>query len=170
MIPAEPEPAAGAPPPVQPLAELLTPARVAWHLEVASKKRLLEAMAELLAADSGLPAKSIFQILTERERLGSTAIGEGVALPHGRLAELEQPLGACASLAAPVDFDAPDGRPVDLVFALLVPEAATQAHLDILARLARCFHDDTWREALRRAPDTAGLLERLRQAPVPGGR
>lgn len=168
MTPAEPEPAA--PPPPPDLRALLTPSRVAHRLEAGSKKRLLEHLAELLAADGGLPAKRVFQILIERERLGSTGVGEGVALPHGRMADLTEPVGAFASLAAPVDFDAPDGRPVDLAFALLVPEAATQSHLSLLALLARRFHDADWRESLRRAPDAAALLARLRQDPADAGR
>jgi PTS system nitrogen regulatory IIA component len=118
-----------------------------------SKKRVLEHAAELLAAglNEGPAAEQIFERLLERERLGSTGLAGGVALPHARVAGIERSRGAFLRLATAVEFDALDGNPVDLVFALLVPENASAEHLELLATLARIFND-------------AGLRERLREA------
>lgn len=132
---------------------LLVPARVACHLDITSKKRSLETAAELLVADTdALQAGAVFDRLLERERLGCTGLGHGIALPHARIASLCEPRGAFLTLAAPVDFDALDGEPVDLIFALLVPEAAEERHLQILADLAQRFNDADFRDRLRRDP------------------
>lgn len=115
-----------------------------------SKKRILERAAQLLAANSEDPtAEQIFERLLERERLGSTGLAGGVALPHARMPGIHDSRGAFLRLAEQVDFDALDGRPVDLVFALVVPEEATEEHLQLLARLAAMFNEEELRDQLR---------------------
>jgi PTS system nitrogen regulatory IIA component len=115
-----------------------------------SKKRILEKAAQLLAANTEEPAaEQIFERLLERERLGSTGLAGGVALPHARMPGIHESRGAFLRLQEPVDFDALDGQPVDLVFALLVPEEATEEHLQLLARLAAMFNDKELRDQLR---------------------
>ncbi len=133
--------------------DILTPRRIAIHLHVSSKKRLLEEICALLAADttSGVDSAAAFQSLLERERLGTTAIGHGVALPHGRLKGLQTPVGAFATLAEEIDCDAADGKPIKLVFALLVPEDAKEEHLQLLAQLATIFDNRELCEQLSRA-------------------
>jgi PTS system nitrogen regulatory IIA component len=133
--------------------DILTPKRIAIHLHVSSKKRLLEEICALLAADatSGVDSATAFQALLERERLGTTAIGKKVALPHGRLKGLPTAVGAFATLAEEIDCDAADGKPIRLVFALLVPEHADEEHLQLLAQLASMFNDKELCEQLSRA-------------------
>jgi PTS system nitrogen regulatory IIA component len=142
--------------------DLITEERIRSRAEVTSKKRLLESLAVLLApASDGLAPAEIFDRLNERERLGSTGLGSGVALPHARLGGIESAIGAFVQLRAGVDFDAPDDRPVDLAFALLVPQEANDVHLGLLAGLASRFSDPELRRALRdagRASDLLGLL------------
>lgn len=117
-----------------------------------SKKRILEQAARLLAGSAEEPdAEQIFERLLERERLGSTGLAGGVALPHARMPGLEESRGAFLQLANAVEFDALDGNPVDLVFALLVPENANEEHLQLLARLAAMFNEEELRERLRKA-------------------
>lgn len=117
-----------------------------------SKKRILEQAARLLAANVEEPAaEQIFERLLERERLGSTGLAGGVALPHARMPGISESRGAFLRLAEPVEFDALDGQPVDLVFALLVPEDATEEHLQLLARLAAMFNSEELRSRLREA-------------------
>jgi PTS system nitrogen regulatory IIA component len=117
-----------------------------------SKKRILEQAARLLAGSAEEPdAEQIFERLLERERLGSTGLAGGVALPHARMPGLEESRGAFLQLANAVEFDALDGSPVDLVFALLVPENANEEHLQLLARLAAMFNEEELRERLRKA-------------------
>ena len=140
------------------ISDLLTAGRVACRSDVVSKKRVLELVSELIAAGaSGVDARAIFDSLIGRERLGSTGLGNGVALPHGRLAGTEQALGAFVRLGKGVEFDAIDGQPVDLVFALLVPEHFTDEHLKILAHLAEMFSDRAFCERLRTTPADADL-------------
>jgi len=131
--------------------EILTGRRVALGLEVASKKRLLQEMAKLLCVGGDLNCDDVFKVLTERERLGSTGIGEGIALPHGR-AEVEAPLAAAATLKNPLPYDAVDARPVVMAFALLIPRQAAESHLQILASLARMFSDAELRGRLMASP------------------
>lgn len=118
----------------------------------ASKKRVLERAARLLAGNQEEPtSEQIFERLLERERLGSTGLAGGVALPHARMPGIHDSRGAFMRLAEAIDFDALDGNPVDLVFALLVPEDANQEHLQLLARLAAMFNDQGLRDRLREA-------------------
>lgn len=144
------------------ISELLQPARVACHQESSSKKRSLEIMSHLLA--SALPAFSegeLFDSLIGRERLGSTGLGHGVALPHGRLNGLDAPIGAFVSLQTGIDYDAIDNAPVDLMFALLVPEESTDEHLQILARLAAMFSDSEFCRALRECSSSEQCLDQI---------
>lgn len=118
----------------------------------ASKKRILEQAAQLLAGNHEEPtSEQIFERLLERERLGSTGLAGGVALPHARMPGIHDSRGAFLRLAQPVEFDALDGNPVDLVFALLVPEEATEEHLQLLAKLAAMFNNEELRDRLREA-------------------
>lgn len=136
--------------------------RIRCALDIASKKRLLEALAGLLAASyPRLNADLVFERLLERERLGSTGLGHGIALPHARVKEVGEALGAFVSTARGVDYDAVDGEPVDLAFALLVPETATEEHLQVLAQLAGLFSDPRVRERLRAADSPAAILRIL---------
>ena len=122
------------------ISDILIPERVQCSASCNSKKASLEILADLIAgADPGLTKTEVFNSLLNRERLGSTGLGKGVALPHGRLKHCKKALGAFIRLTAAVDYDAIDGQPVNLLFALLVPEESTQEHLDLLARLAEIF-------------------------------
>lgn len=144
------------------LRDILSPARVALHLPATSKTDVLQSLGKLLAADHpGLDPAAVFQHLTDRERLGSTGIGGGVAIPHARLPGLAQATGALALLAQPVEYQAIDRRPVQLVFALLVPEEATTGHLQLLALLARRFSNPEARERMLRAKSPAELYNAL---------
>jgi PTS system nitrogen regulatory IIA component len=136
------------------LGDILEPGRVALDVSGASKKRTLETMAELLSGD-GLSRDAIFDALLGRERLGSTGLGQGVALPHGRLPGNDRTVGAFLRLDGGVDFDAQDQQPVDLVFGLVVPEASTDTHLQTLAAIARLFSDETVCQQLRQAESAA---------------
>ncbi|MCA6063431.1 PTS IIA-like nitrogen regulatory protein PtsN [Thalassolituus marinus] len=141
--------------------DILTPERALLNVAVTSKKKLLEFLAGVVTEQlPGSTADDIFDRLLSRERLGSTGIGEGIAIPHCRLRFCEQAIGILMKLDEPVDFDSIDGKPVDLVFALLVPEEATEEHLQILAMLAENFSNAQYREALRNAPDTRHLYQR----------
>ena len=131
------------------LNDLLTPKRIAVGMTASSKKRVLEKIGSLLQQDSsGLGRNAAFQALIERERLGSTGIGNGIALPHGRLKGLRGPIGAFATLDQKIDFDAIDGKPVKIIFALLVPENANEEHLQILSMLANTFSDSHFCDTL----------------------
>lgn len=135
------------------LAELLSPQRIVLDATPGSRRQLFREVGELLAPELGIDAERIADALLEREKLGTTAIGEGIAIPHAKLTELDRLVGAFVRLAEPVDFDALDGIPVDLVFVLLAPEKASAEHLKALARLARLLRDPELRDRLRRTPD-----------------
>ncbi len=142
------------------VAKLLPPANVLLDLQVSSKKRLFEQVGLLFENNHGIARSLVFDSLFARERLGSTGLGQAVAIPHGRIKGLKDALGAFVRLAQPVPFDAPDGKPVNLLFVLLVPEQATEKHLQILSELAQMFSDRALREAMTAAPD-AGALHQL---------
>jgi PTS system nitrogen regulatory IIA component len=130
-----------------------------------SKKRVLEQAARLLAAnDDDVDPDQVFERLLDRERLGSTGLAGGVALPHARMPGIRESRGAFLRLAEAVEFDALDGKPVDLVFALLVPEDATDEHLQLLAKLAATFNDDALRGRLREADAEQALKALAGQA------
>jgi PTS system nitrogen regulatory IIA component len=141
------------------VAKLLNPSHVLVDLPMSSKKRLFEQAGLLFENQDGIARGVVFESLFARERLGSTGLGQGVAIPHGRIKGLKDAQGALLRLAQPVPFDAPDGQPVGLAFVLLVPEKATEKHLQILSELAQMFSDRTLREAMARAPDAAALHE-----------
>ena len=142
------------------VAKLLPPSNVLLDLDVSSKKRLFEQVGLLVENNHGIARNLVFDSLFARERLGSTGLGQGVAIPHGRLKGLKDALGAFVRLAQPVPFDAPDAKPVSLVFVLLVPEQATEKHLQILSELAQMFSDKELRESMIAASD-AGALHQL---------
>ena len=141
------------------VAKILTPSRVVLDLQGSSKKRLFEQAGLLFENQDGLARSLVFDSLFARERLGSTGLGQGVAIPHGRIKGLKDAIGALYRLAQPVPFEAPDGNPVSLAFVLLVPEKATEKHLQILSELAQMFSDRALREALAAAPDAQALYE-----------
>jgi PTS system nitrogen regulatory IIA component len=158
--------ASSKPQPMQ-IADILTPERIACDVEVGSKKRALEKISELIAAaDSSLTSGEVFDCLIGRERLGSTCIGSGVAIPHGRVKHGEQTLAGFMKLREGIDFEAIDRQPVDLVFAMLVPEHSTDEHLEILAQLAEMFSDRGFRERLRQCRDGEEALALITTAPV----
>jgi len=141
------------------VAKLLTPSHVVLDAALSSKKRLFEQAGLLFENQDAIARGLVFDSLFARERLGSTGLGQGVAIPHGRIKGLKEARGAFLRLAQPVAFDAPDGNPVSLVFVLLVPEKATEKHLQILSELAQMFSDKALREAMSRAADAGALYE-----------
>ncbi|HWV91605.1 MAG TPA: PTS IIA-like nitrogen regulatory protein PtsN [Burkholderiales bacterium] len=141
------------------VAKLLSPAHIALDLPVSSKKRVFEQAGLLFENQHGVARSLVFDSLFARERLGSTGLGQGVAIPHGRIKGLKEARGAFLRLAQPVPFDAPDGNPVNLVFVLLVPEKATEKHLQILSELAQMFSDKSLRELMARAADPEALYQ-----------
>lgn len=142
------------------LLDLLSPGRVKALGPVTGKKRLLEQVAKLLG-ESPEVERAVFDALVGRERLGSTGLGHGVAIPHGRSAKVSTAVGTFLRLGEPVDFGAPDGQPVDLVFALVVPEHFASQHLMLLSQLAEMFGEQAFRDQLRTARDSAALYALL---------
>jgi len=142
------------------LSAILPAEQVLVALDATSKKRAFEEAGLLFEALHGLNRALITDSLFARERLGSTGLGHGVAIPHGRIKGLKQPLAAVFQLATPIGFDAPDEQPVRLMFFLLVPEAATQKHLEILSDIAELLSDATLREQMK-ASTAAADLHRL---------
>lgn len=139
---------------MKPIGEILPASRIVLDMEVSSKKRLFEELGRLMADPiNDLTAADIFDCLFARERLGTTGLGQGVAIPHGRHADVKSPIGAFVRLKEAIDFDAPDDKPVSLVFVLLVPENAAHEHLDILSHLAERFSDKTIRQTLLECQD-----------------
>jgi PTS system nitrogen regulatory IIA component len=132
-----------------PLSDLLTADRIVLLVEPRDRDAVMDAAARLLADGASGSTMSISDCLRQRERLGSTAIGHGVAIPHGRSNAFDSARAAFLRLQHPVDFDAADGEPVDLVFAMVVPEHFTQQHLQLLSELAESFANPEFRNALR---------------------
>jgi len=136
--------------------------RIGCKVEAASKKRVLEQLGQRLAETvPALTQDLVFDALLERERLGSTGLGKGIALPHARMAQVSQAIGAFITLTEGVDFDAIDGAPVDLAFAMLVPAEATDEHLQLLSKLAQMFNDKGFCGTLREAETDRELFELL---------
>jgi PTS system nitrogen regulatory IIA component len=136
--------------------------RTRSQLDIGSKKRVLQQLGELLASGApGLDPEAVFEHLLERERLGSTGLGHGIALPHARADQVEHAVGAFVQLKEGVDFDAMDDQPVDLAFGLLVPQNATEEHLQLLASLAAMFSDPTLCERLRAGTSAEQLLSNI---------
>ncbi len=144
------------------ITDLITTQRVVCNEKSTSKKRILERLGELIAdGQTDCSTRAIFDSLIGRERLGSTGLGHGVALPHGRLSQSRQAIGAFIKLEQGVDFDAIDQQPVDLIFALLVPEHFTDEHLKILSYLAEMFSDRVFCEQLRATDSDQILFQRI---------
>jgi PTS system nitrogen regulatory IIA component len=143
------------------ITDLLAPEAVLPSLKAQGKKQLLQEMAERIAPLSGLPERRIFETLIERERLGSTGMGQGIAIPHGRLAGLTKIVGMFARLETPIAYDAVDNQPVDLVFLLLAPEGAGADHLKALARVSRLLRNQQTCEKLRAAKEAEVLYALL---------
>lgn len=142
------------------LTDILSPARTVCHAPGVSKKRLFETIARIISEDqSSLVYEDVFSQLIAREKLGSTGLGQGIAIPHCRVDACSRPLGTLITLEQAIDFDAPDDQPVDLLFALLVPGEAHQQHLDILANIARLFSQGSFCERLRAARNNLALFE-----------
>lgn len=142
--------------------DLIEPERVLSNVEARSKKHALEILSELLAkTGQDLTSAEIFDSLISREKLGCTALGKGVAIPHGRLRDIDGNIGAFLKLSEPVPFDAPDGDPVDLIFGLLIPEDCGNDHLDDLAEITTILSNVEFREMLREASSSSTAHELL---------
>ncbi|MBL4618521.1 MAG: PTS transporter subunit EIIA [Alphaproteobacteria bacterium] len=140
------------------LNDLLNPEGVIFNLKARCKREALQALVERASAIVGKPSSDILAILLEREQLGSTGVGDGAAIPHGKIKDLNKITGLLAQLETPVSFDALDDQPVDLIFLLLAPENATAAHLKALARVSRLLRDPGARAALRGANSAEALF------------
>ncbi len=134
--------------------------------EAAGKKQLLQDMARHAASVLGFEEHVLFDVLWEREKLGTTGVGRGIAIPHGRVAGLDEVRGFFVRLAAPIDYEAVDDHPVDLVFMLLAPETAGADHLHALAAVSRALRDPLLCEQLRKASDEKAIARLLRAAPA----
>jgi len=145
------------------LSALLPVSHVKLDIEATSKGKLFDQAAELFSQTLSLNPSQIAGSLLEREKLGSTALGQGIAIPHGRVKGLREATGAFIRIRSPLEFEAPDGKPVTLVFVLLVPERANDVHLQILGELATLFSDREVRRQLAEAPD-----ERVAQQVIVG--
>ena len=139
------------------IVDLLSPDGVVATLKVQGKKQLLQELSARAAALVRVPERRIYETLTERERLGTTGVGQGIAIPHGRLANLEKIVGLFVRLDAPIEYDAVDKQPVDLIFMLLAPEGAGADHLKALARVSRLLRNQAACEKLRAAKSAEAL-------------
>ena len=148
------------------LADLIPTGGVNVDLGASSRKQALQAMSDIAAELTGLPARAIFDAVLQRERLGSTGVGQGVAIPHARLAGIDQVVGVFARLRTPVDFESIDGRPADLIFMLIAPEDAGAEHLKALARVSRLLRREDVRQRLRAAPDSEAVYAVLAGEPA----
>jgi PTS system nitrogen regulatory IIA component len=143
------------------ITNLVCPESVVASLKATSKKQALQELAKTAAAITGMPERAIFDVLLERERLGTTGVGNGIAIPHGKLPELNQLYGVFARLDRSIDFDSIDDQPVDLIFLLLAPESAGADHLKALARVSRLLRDKGMCEKLRATSTSDGLYALL---------
>jgi PTS system nitrogen regulatory IIA component len=148
------------------LSQLLEPNAVLAALKVNGKKQALQEMSERAALVSGLSSRELFDAILQRERLGSTGVGDGVAIPHGKLAKCERMFGVFARLDRAIDFEAPDGLPVDLIFMLIAPESAGADHLKALAVTARLLRNSAIAAQLRATRDPTALYALLTLAPT----
>ncbi|MCJ7598515.1 MAG: PTS IIA-like nitrogen regulatory protein PtsN [Methyloceanibacter sp.] len=146
------------------LSDLIAPDSVFPSLKVKNKKQLLHELSGRAARLTGFEERNIFDTLLQRERLGSTGLGQGTAIPHCRLADLKRIVGIFARLAEPIDFDSPDGAPVDLVFLLLAPEGAGADHLKALARVSRLLRENQATEKLRTSRDASAIYAVLTES------
>ncbi|CAN5272792.1 PTS IIA-like nitrogen regulatory protein PtsN [soil metagenome] len=148
------------------ITDLVAPEAITSALKVNSKKQALQELASRAATLTGQNDRAIFDVLMQREKLGTTAVGYGVAIPHGKLAKLDRLFGLFARLERPVDFEAMDGQPVDLVFLLLAPEGAGADHLKALARIARLLRDQDVAKKLRASRDAQAIYSVLALPPA----
>jgi nitrogen PTS system EIIA component len=149
-----------------PLTDLVAPNAIIPALKVNNKKQVLQELAARAAILTGQNEKTIFDTLMQREKLGSTAVGNGIAIPHGKMATLTRLFGLFARLDRAVDFEALDGQPVDLIFLLLAPEGAGADHLKALARVARLLRDSEVADKLRASEDAEALYAVLAMPPA----
>lgn len=145
------------------LSDLVSPDAVIPTLKVQSKKQAIQALAEKAASLTGVPEREIFDTLLQRERLGSTGVGHGIAIPHGKLVTFDAIIGVFARLETPIEFEALDGEPVDLIFLLLASEGAGADHLKALARIARVFRNSHITSKLRETRDADSIYAVLTQ-------
>jgi PTS system nitrogen regulatory IIA component len=139
------------------ISKILLPENILLDTESTSKKRVFERVGLLFENNQQIARSQVFDSLFAREKLGSTGLGQGVAIPHGRIAKLRDATAAFVMTSHPIPFDAPDGQPVNLIFVLLVPERATDLHLQILGELAQIFSDTQFRNRLLACKDTASI-------------
>ncbi|MCB8839615.1 PTS IIA-like nitrogen regulatory protein PtsN [Aurantimonas sp. VKM B-3413] len=136
---------------------LIEPAAILPALRASSKKQVLQALSEKASGITGRPEREIFETVLGREKLGSTAVGNGIAIPHGKLPDLERIVGVFARLARPIDFDALDDQPVDIVFLLLAPEGSGADHLKALSKVARLLRNGNTVEQIRHSHDAGAI-------------
>jgi PTS system nitrogen regulatory IIA component len=148
------------------LADLIPHGGVHVDLGATSRKQALQAMSEIAADLTGLAPRAIFDAVLQREKLGSTGVGQGVAIPHARLSGVNEVVGVFARLRTPVDFESIDGRPADLIFMLIAPEDAGAEHLKALARVSRLLRREDVRQRLRAAPDNDAVQAVLAGEPA----
>lgn len=146
------------------ISALLSPQRIFLDTEISSKKKLLELIATTVAEQDQLPQAVIFNGLLDRERLGSTGLGKGFAVPHARTADLDKTIACFFRLKEAVNFEAPDNQPVDLVFSIIIPEEATEEHLMILSSLARIFSQADVCDKIRQAGSSGEIAQIIRMA------
>lgn len=139
--------------------KILPPGNILLDTESTSKKRVFERVGLLFENNQQIARSQVFDSLFAREKLGSTGLGQGVAIPHGRIARLRDATAAFVKTTHPIPFDSPDGLPVNLIFVLLVPERATDLHLQILGELAQMFSDSAFRNQLLACEDNAGIYQ-----------
>ncbi|MEP0521755.1 MAG: PTS IIA-like nitrogen regulatory protein PtsN [Hyphomicrobiales bacterium] len=143
------------------LSDLVSPDAIMPSLKVQSKKQAIQALAEKAASLTGVPEREVFDTLLQRERLGSTGVGHGIAIPHGKLVAFDRIIGVFARLETPIEFEALDNEPVDLIFLLLASEGAGADHLKALARIARVFRNGSVTEKLRDTRDVDAIYSVL---------
>ena len=143
------------------IAKILPLANVLLDLEVSSKKRAFEQAGLLFENNCSIARSTVSENLFARERLGSTGLGHGVAVPHGRIKGLKAPIAAFVRLAEPIPFESPDGQPVSLLIFLLMPDHVTQQHLEILSEIAEMLSNDAFRETLNSETDTSVIYEKI---------
>ena len=151
---------------VNPVAQLLSSEDILLELDVSTKESVFEEVGRLFERRHGLPRAQVVESVNEREKLGSTGLGQGVALPHARIKNLTQAVAAFVRLKLPIAFDAPDAKPVWAMLILLVPEHATEEHLQILAEFAQMFGDSRFRERLRTCDDAASVHQLMSDWPT----
>jgi len=148
------------------LSDLIDTSAIMPALKANSKKQLLQLLAEKAAAVTGIPEREVFDTILQRERLGSTGVGNGIAIPHGKLAAVKRITGIFARLETPVDFESLDDQPVDLVFLLLAPEGAGADHLKALSRIARVLRSSETAAKIRGTRDASAIHALLSESPA----